>query len=447
MQLRMKEPTEPICDDARVAVDDAPPALPAEIPAAAERYETRNFLVLAAYQVAMRAGWIFKTESIVMPFVLDSLGGAGWLRGMLPLINRFGQSIPPLLAARRVTVWPQKKWLLLGSSSLMAASFLALAALWALAPGPHKWMAAAFLTIYTLFFVCTGINQLVLNTLQGKLIEATHRGRLMLVANLVGAVVAIGLVLWLLPRWLRADGADFVWIFLFTGLCFGLTAASSLLLVEASDAHQQAPLRVRQVFAAAGRTLRNDPNFLRLALVAAAFSSTMMLFPQYQALGLGPRVGLDATHLIWWIILQNVGTGLFSLIAGPLADARGNRLVLQVLLLALCLAPPAALLIAHFGTAAAESYSCVFLLIGLTPVTVRVLNNYTLEVAPPADQPRYLSTLSVCMAAPIPLSPLVGWWIDLAGFEPVFLAITGLLLAGWLLTFTLREPRHKGALP
>ena len=61
-----------------------------------EKYGRFNFCVIALYQVVMRTGWIFKTESVIMPAVLDSLGGSGWLRGLLPPLNRFGQSIPPL---------------------------------------------------------------------------------------------------------------------------------------------------------------------------------------------------------------------------------------------------------------------------------------------------------------------------------------------------------------
>ena len=44
----------------------------------------RNFSLIAVYQVVVRTGWIFKTESIIMPAVLDVLGGSAWLRGCLP---------------------------------------------------------------------------------------------------------------------------------------------------------------------------------------------------------------------------------------------------------------------------------------------------------------------------------------------------------------------------
>ncbi len=441
MRSSLTESSDPPAADAlQPATHPTAPQVAAATPA--EPAEPRNFVVMVAYLVVMRAGWIFKTESIIMPFVLDSLGGSALLRGLLPLFNRFGQSIPPLLVARRVKILPQKKWALIASTTLMCLAFLSLSAIWAVADGVYWWMPYAFLGLYLLFFISTGINQLIFNTLQGKLIEATHRGRLMLVANLVGAAVAIGLVLLLLPRWLRPEGADFVPIFAFTGCCFAVAALLSLWLVEYRDGYQQAPMQVHELFATAWQTLRADANFRRLALVAASFSCTMMLFPHYQALGRGERLGLQASNLLWWVVLQNAGTALFSFMAGPLADARGNRIVLRSLLLAICAAPLMALGIARFGGDLPQLYSLVFVLIGLTPVGIKVLNNYTLEVAPAAEHPRYLSTLSLCMAAPIPASPLLGWLIGRLGFEAVFLTITGIVLAGWLTSFTLVEPRH-----
>jgi hypothetical protein len=78
----------------------------------------------------------------------------------------------------------------------------------------------------------------------------------------------------------------------------------------------------------------------------------------------------------------------------------------------------------------------------MTPVVLRTLQNYTLEVAAPEDHAVYLSTLSLCMAVPMFLSPLAGYFIDRLGFEPVFLTIAGLIMASWLLTFRLQEPRR-----
>ena len=68
--------------------------------AAAE--EPRNAAALAGNFVIGRIGWIFKTESVIVPAFVDAVAGPGWIRGLLPILNRLAQSMPPFLFARRV---------------------------------------------------------------------------------------------------------------------------------------------------------------------------------------------------------------------------------------------------------------------------------------------------------------------------------------------------------
>jgi MFS family permease len=170
----------------------------------------------------------------------------------------------------------------------------------------------------------------------------------------------------------------------------------------------------------------------------------MMLFPHYQSVG-REELHLPLKQLIWWLILQNLGTGFFSFVAGPLADRFGNRLVLRILMLGLCAAPLLTLALVAWGEDGTHYFDGVFLLVGLTPITFKTLQNYTLEVCPPEDHSRYLSAVSLCMATPIVLSPLMGWGIEWWGFAPVFWGITALIFCGWIATFLLNEPRERVA--
>ena len=79
--------------------------------------ESRNLFVLAFHHIVLRVAWIFKTESVIMPAFVDAISGAGWIRGCLPMLNRFGQSVPSLMLADRVRRTRQKKWMLLSTSS------------------------------------------------------------------------------------------------------------------------------------------------------------------------------------------------------------------------------------------------------------------------------------------------------------------------------------------
>ena len=95
-----------------------------------ESVERGNFISTTVYQVLLRMAWIFKTESVIMPAALDSIGGSGWVRGCLPMLNRLGQSIPPLLAWPLVkTARKQQSWLA-STTALMGVMFCCLACLW-----------------------------------------------------------------------------------------------------------------------------------------------------------------------------------------------------------------------------------------------------------------------------------------------------------------------------
>ena len=409
---------------------------------AAEPVATRNFTILALYQIVMRTGWIFKTESIIMPAVVDYISGAGWIRGCLPMLNRFGHSIPPVLLARQVKLLPKKKWAVISMTSLMSVLFLLLTWLFFMGFAQRTWMPAAFLIIYAAFFMCIGVNTLAFTTLQGKLVETTKRGRLLLASNTIGAVSAVLFAFVLLPLWLQGETPRFDLIFGFSGVLFGGAALSALFLVEATDAFEQAPAaHPMHYFVDTYHTLRDDRNFRRLAFVGTLFGTAFMLFPHYQSLGL-QTMRLAWKNLMWWVVIQNIGTGLFSIPVGWIADRKGNRLVLQIGLLGIVAGPALAIVMLHAGELGTRLYSSVFVLVGLTPVVLRTLQNYTLEVCDPEDHPRYLSTLSLCSALPVFLSPLAGYFVDLFGFEAVFLGVASLILIGWLLTFGLQEPRN-----
>jgi MFS family permease len=407
-----------------------------------DSHESRNFLALVVYQILLRTGWIFKTESIIMPAVLDTLSGAGWVRGWLPVLNRFGYSIPPMLMARRIKVMKRKKWSLFATTVYMSLSFLGMAGMfWLDRRHFESWLPTIFLVLYAIFFVAMGVNQLSFNTLQGKLIPPTRRGRLLLVSNTIGAVTAIACAFWLLPQWLTPGRPQFDMIFGFSGILFAVSCLAVLFTIEMPDDFSEPAAAVHHYFLDSLRVLRKDATFRRLAFVGAMYGSSIMLFPHYQNLGL-QGMKLELSNVMWWVVVQNVGTGLFSIPAGPIADRFGNRLVLRIGLLCIVAAPLLAIAVFYQASQATLLFNLVFFCVGVTPVVLRTFQNFALELSEPADHPRYLSTISLVIAAPIVLSPLAGWLVDRLGHPAVFMAVAVAVLLGWLATFGLDEPRH-----
>jgi hypothetical protein len=208
-------------------------------PAARER---RNTLWLECYQVVVRVGWIFKTETIIMPAVLDAVVDSGLLRGLLPVLNRGGQSLPPLAFSAALARRPVKKWTLVRTTLAMAACFAVLAAVWTpLQAARPDILAVVFLVVYAAFSSANGLTQLAAAALQGKLIAPGHRGRAMVVSVAVGSVLAIVAALLLLGPWLGQPNG-FPKIFAVTALFFAIAAFVPALLDEPADPVETRPV-------------------------------------------------------------------------------------------------------------------------------------------------------------------------------------------------------------
>ena len=427
-------------------------------PPAADR-EGRNTFWLECHQVVIRVGWIFKTETIIMPAVLDAVVDSGFLRGLLPVLNRGGQSVPPLCFSGALARRPVKKWLLVRTSLAMAACFAVLAVVWGpLQASRPDLLAAVFLVVYSAFSSANGLNQLVAAALQGKLISPGRRGRAMVISVALGSVLAIIAAVLLLGPWLREpDG--FPKIFAATAAFFALAALAPLMLDEHPDESRRAVVNgggtatgffTRSVTAARHglalwrATIALDRALVRLSMVAACFSAVLMLFPHYQAFA-RDRLGSGTSSLLAWVVTQNAATGLASLVAGPVADRRGTRIVL-VWLVALSSLTPLVVTALSLAThaVAVEWFWIVYVPLGLNPISLKLFTNYALELAPrAADHPRYVSIVGAALAAPFVLSPLVGLAVDVFGFRHVFVAGAAVIAAGAAIALGLPEPRHS----
>ena len=377
-----------------------------------------------------------------MPAFMDLIGGASWQRGCLPMLNRLGQSIPPLLFSDRIRNVRYKKKALWLSTSLMGSCFVFLAVCWWSTDGENRfWWPWLFLTVYAVFFAATGVNQLLFNTLTGKLVVAQQRGRLAATGSLLGGLSAIVFAFLLLQPWLHSTPPQFGLIFGFTGLAMISAAGMAWWFIEVADEKRSQLRSGIEIVANARKTVIQDRNFCLLAIAGAMFGMSMTLFPHYQSIAREKlEIGYDT--MLYWIVAQHVGASLLSVPAGWLADRSGNRRVLRILMGLLCVAPAMLVLLQWFDSPLQFFYLVIFFLLGLTPITFRYFNNYTLEITLPENHPAYLSTLSCCIALPVILtSLLVGWLIDVVGLSPVFGGVLALLLVGWSATFLLEEPR------
>lgn len=412
--------------------------------------EAANFWWVAWHQIFLRVGWIFKTESVVVPSFLDFVGGGPIMRGFLMVLSRLGTSIPPVLCARRLKIAPLKKRSTAWSSVGMAAPLALLAVMWwsgvwRTANGSAAaWMPWLFLIMYALFFTMTGLNSQSCSALQGKLIPVHARGRLFTATVIVGSPIAIGAAWYWMGSWLAEPELGFTPIFTTAAVIFALGGVVILGSREVPDAFKHPPQSPWRQLADAGRIVRRDPNFRPLAVLAILFSASAMLFPHYTALG-RERMGIEFGDLVLLVCVQNGAIAVLGLFAGPLADRFGNRAALQFTVVGTALGPMVALGLAHLAPQVGHQwYWLAFIPLGFTPVTQRLLINYTLEVAGREDHPRYVAALGLCLAIPVVIfSPLVGVIIKLLGFDAAFLLVTVSLAAASVQSIRIPEPRHS----
>lgn len=418
--------------------------------------EIRNMFCFVIYQVLIRIGWIFKTETVIMPAILDAVADSGFLRGLLPILNRAGQSMTQLLASGRLSRLKLQKWVLVGTSLSMAACFAALSLAWvSLEAFYPSLLSALFLFLYGMFSISNGLNQLVAASLQGKLISPARRGRLMLVSVTMGSIVAVSVAIVFLGPWLETK-ADFYKIFAASSLFFMFGAAVPIFFYEPAldvtaklrnnveDSKRPLWRRVQESGRRWKTLLVINRDLVQLCLVAASFSAALIIFPHYQAFA-RERFAVESSSLITWVIVQNIATGLVSLVAGPVSDQQGTRIVLIWLVFLSSLTPITVLILSLLPSSVATNlFWLVYLPLGLNPITLKIITNYTLELAPKmSDQAHYVSIVGVALATPFLLSPVVGVAVDCIGFLPVFICGAAAILLSAVAATKLPEPRFR----
>ena len=410
----------------------------------AKEHFRRNFSALAFSAITRRVGWIFKTESIVMPVFVDNIRpDSGALRGLLPLISRFGRSFPQFVAAHWVNRLKRKWPAFFVVSLIMAIVWGVLAAvISSFSNSSPRLILIAFFLAYTIHWIANGAANLFEGVLQGKLVPAYRRGRLLAASNTIGCFLAIVAVYFLMGRWLARKGDGYSMIFGMTAALFAVSAFAVLLIKEYPDSPEIKGVTFRNFIADSVSIILEDKNFRRLIYVVSMFYAFHFLFPHYAVFG-KEALGLGNRSMISFLIAQNTVNATGSMVMGYWADRKGNKIVLTTLIVACGCVPLLAIGIAALPLEIGRRwYWLVFACIGFSPVILRIIVNYVLEICPQERHGQYLGTLNLILALPTLAAPLVGRAIDIFSFRPVFIASSIVVFCGAVLSLTLKEPRN-----
>ncbi|MFC1717824.1 MFS transporter [Candidatus Poribacteria bacterium] len=405
-----------------------------------------NFLILALTAILKRAGWIFKTESIIMPGFVYTLTSSGAIRGILPLVSRFGRSLPQFVIAHWVNRLERKWPALFIASLVMAMAWGSLSCIIFLLPGIEaRVILIVFFLIYALHWIANGSAILFEGVLHGKLVSADRRGRLLAASNTTGCFLAIVAVYFLLERWLDKGNAGYSMVFGATSILFFVSALLVLALKEPRDPSETHSRTFGSFVVSSASIISADKNFRRLIYVISMFYAFHFLFPHYAVFGM-ETLGLKGRNFVSFLIAQNTVNALGSLTMGYTADRRGNKHVLTMLIIAGGCVPLLAVGIAALPPSLGRRiYWLVFACIGVAPVLQRIMINYVLEICPREKHGQYLGTLNLILMIPTMASPLIGWAIDRFSFRPVFILCSIIVFCGAIMSLKLEEPRRRGS--
>ena len=413
--------------------------------AQARTHFRRNFIVLAFAAIVKRAGWIFKTESVIMPGFVYTLTDSAATRGVLPLISRFGRSLPQFFVAHWVNRLKRKWPVFLAASLVAVMAWGALSCVILIFPGASsRLILIIFFLAYAIHWIANGSATLIEGVLHGKLIPADRRGRLLAASNTTGCILAIVAVYLLLGGWLDRGSSGYGMAFGMTAALFLISAVSILALKETPDIPDQERETFGDFVANSVTIIVEDRNFRRLIYVLCMFHAFRFLFPHYTAFGV-ESLGLKDRSFVSFLIAQNAVNAIGSLTMGYVADRKGNKMVLGILMAAAGCVPLLAMGIASLpASLGGRIYWLVFACIGVAPILMRIIVNYVLEICPREQHSQYLGTLNLILVLPTIASPLVGYAIDRFSFPPVFTACSIVIFCGALLSLGLDEPRHQG---
>lgn len=404
-----------------------------------QRNLTRNYTALLAHGMLGQTGFRLVNAPTFMPAYLMLLsGGSEFVVGLALSLQALGMTLTPFLAANLIA--HRKRVLPVGfiAGALMRSTILLIALSGFFLDG--KMALIGVLVSMTLLGVFSGMQGVIFNFLNSKIIPVSKRGRLTGLRNFLAGIVSAS-VAWIGGTWLLGDtptAIGYSWTFL---LGFVLTSLGLLMLIAVREPEppilrEKRPLgeSLRDVPA----LLRADPAFTRYFLARALATMGRMAMPFY-ILYAGRSVGLDGPTLGVLTFVFTMAATVSNLAWGAIADRRGFRFTFLVSLI-IWIAATALLMLAD-GLLVA-----VLVFMGIGAAVQGFQNssqNLTLEFGERADLPTRLAVANTASELAGTIGPLIGGtlaaWL---GYEWVFLTSMAFLLVGGITVYRhVPEPR------
>jgi hypothetical protein len=388
--------------------------------------------------------------SLVLSVFVRMLGGSNTLIGLLPTIRFGGWFLPQFLAASWIQPQPRKVPVSVALEMNRILIYGSLAALtYTLGLSHPRLLLLIFFVLFTLSRLTTGTSALARMDTIGKVISPSRRASFFATRNFWGGVLVFGagfLVRYMLdPAHGEPFPLSFALLFAFSCCSFVAAILAFAQIKEEPEPTNRSRHSLKAQLARAPVLLRQDPAFRRYLLVRVLLNMTSLAAPFYPIFALDI---LDAPPSMMGTYLSAMTfAGVLSNLLWQKVDrAHGTYFLLKIASLLTVLTPLLAAIlpwlmrlagftVEQYGLLPAYLFSSVFLLAGSSESGRTIgMMALLLGIAPDEERASYIGLVNTVLGVVNFLPILSGAIIDWVGFEPVFFAVTGLLLLGYLAT-------------
>ena len=358
-----------------------------------EKLFWRNYILNGIEGGFYIGGLAYLSADVIMPVMINSLGGSTWMVAMMPVLMAIGFMTPPLLTAHLVEQLHRVKPFVMTMGLIQRLPFLgASLALFFLADDHPR------LVLYFVFFcpflsgLFGGLAMTAWMELVSKIIPPNRRSSSSALRNIIAAI--LGLIAGKVVESILSDYPGTYGYAILHLIAFGFLACSYVFFCFIKEPDDLPPKKVpRRSFLENLRSmpalLKTDRRLGRFAMVISLMSGLFIMTPF-----LGIHV-LETTNkeesFLGVLVMTQMAGGIFgNILAGFLGDRYGGKIVLiiaQVMFLVVCTG--AVINTSVFG------FGVIYFLYGLSFFLYMVGRmTLNLEICGPQRRPTFVAMIS-----------------------------------------------------
>ncbi len=397
----------------------------------------RNFWLGVYNGIFVNGSEAFFHSTLVLAPFLAALGASPVVVGLVPALRVGGWFLPQLFVAHRLAHEPLKMpWYRRMSLVRVSAWSLMTLAVFVLGHRPGL-VAVVVLAMIAVNAIAGGVTGVPFADVTAKVVPHYRLGTFWALRNAVGGVLA--LIAGFLLRHILAGGIpfpqDFGTVFLLGTLLAGVSYLSFSLVREPAGKPALRQPFLRMIGGIPG-VLRRDASLRRFLRVRILGLLALLADPFYAVYAID-RLGAPASALGLYVVVATFASIGVNFLMRGLADRGRNVTVLQLGVVALLLAPVAALLLPTW-----HAFTLVFALSAAGNSSVGIAAwNLLYALSPEAERPLYVGLSNTFLSLPS-LAPVVGGalapWL---GYPALFVAAAAMAVAALTLAFRFRELR------